>query len=251
MTAALALALLLALQTADAPAPAHARELTEAEPPKAVPTLPPRRRDPGRPPTRLTTELLRNEPLVVLTRTEGASVAGPGVAVVRVRVERQLYGPPVVPGQTLVVFAYPGHFQPGSRQLVYLEPFRGGQRYRPIQLVDARDPDWRGKLTVTEALLAVAAEPAAGRRDAATVDLLLAWLGHSEAWMRAFALGEWRWIAAQRPDVLTPSRLARLTAAGARSPDESVRRGVLSVAKAAAEQPSALPAPAQQESSRP
>lgn len=230
MTLLLTLALCLACQAPE-PGPGPVRPAGPAAPRSRPAALRPA---PGLPPTRLAAELLSQDPVVVVARTESTVVAGPGLAVVRLRVERQLFGPTLGPADGVVVLAYPGHFRPGGRDLVYLRPFRGGRRFRPIQMVDGRDPHWQAKLAVTEAQTALAREPDAGRRDADTITRLLAWLDDNDPWVRDYALAEWRWIAANRPDVMTPTRRARLTAAGARSPHDAVRRGVESVARALA-----------------
>ena len=230
-----ALALLAVLGQAE-PVPMPA---TPARPPTGVVVVksPAGARDdaavPVLPPTRMGQELLSLDPLVVLVRTLRVTPYGLGNAVVRVQVEESLLPADDTPGRELLVLAYDGHFLPGSRDLLHLEPFRGGSRYRVIERVDGRDRDFAAKLAVTRATIALLALHERGAVDAACFELLRHWLLANDAWTRGYALGELRYLATSRRDLFTPERLAALAATAAASPAPVVAQGVALVTRIA------------------
>lgn len=212
----LALPLLLAMQL---PASPHTAE----------------RFEPGPPPTRLGLTLLAQDPLVAEVHTTSATPAGLGTAVVRLRVERLLRAPAGAPPPgELIVLAYDGHFRPGGSDLVWLVPYRSGRRWRVLEAVDGRDAEYGAKRELTAATIALEREPGAARREAATIELLLASLRGPSAWTAAYALGELRFLAATRPALFTTDLRARLSAASRGAVHPFVGPGVENVAAIAA-----------------
>ncbi len=203
------------------------------------------------PATRFGDEVLAREPLLVVGVTRSVARLGIGTAVVRVEVEEHLHGDGPRAGEVAVVLAYDGDFHAGGRDLLVLEGFGGGGRYRPLYRIDARDDDFRAKVAMCRRQVELLDEPDTRARDDATVELLARSLAAPDAWTRQYALSEVRWIAAVHPEVLSAARLLRLRTVAAASSWPDVTDGVESVAIELSRRARALPTDDQQESSPP
>jgi len=202
------------------------------------------------PPTRLGLELLGQEPLVARVSTESATPFGMGTMIVRVRIEERIAGQGPGVGESVVLFAYLGRYPTSGQALVYLLPFRDGGRYRLLEVVDGRDPNWTAKLQLTRATVALTTIASRQAQAAATFDLLARSLDAANPWTRGYALRELEWMAAQQPWVLTQARLRRLGVIADRSVHPEVLVGVESVAMTLQAATRALPPQDSEESSR-
>jgi hypothetical protein len=202
------------------------------------------------PPTRLGTDLLGQHPIVALVSTRSVTAFGMGTAVVRAEIDELLHGSGVAAGDSVVIFAYQGHFPSSGRALVYLLPYRRGGRYQLLELVNGRDPNWTAKLKLTRATVALTAIRAREPQAAATFDLLARSLESANAWTRSYAVRELGWMSLRQSWVISQARLRRLELIAARTVHELVRLGVERVAKTLASRARALPPANDEESSR-
>ncbi len=218
--------------------------------PALVPALD--QKGPGLPPTRFGTQVLAENPLIVAGAVESVTRIGLGTAVVRLRIEELLLkqGAERVP-EAILILTQAGDFQSGARGLLVLQPFGSGGRYQVQHRVDARDPDYRAKLSAARSQIQLMNIDGSERRAAATFEMLLELMGKPDAWSRANALSELNWVAAVNPDILNAERLRRLRHLGASSTWAEVRYGVESVANEMVRRTQALRLSAQQESSSP
>lgn len=205
----------------------------------------------GLPPTRLAVQSFSDGMLVVLARTLSTTNVGLGSTVARVLVEDKLAGPALGDTRELTVLAYPGDLVRGRRDLLFLQPFRGGPRWNVERLLDGRDPDFRAKLELTRRTADLLAIRQVSARDAATFELVIDALADARPWMRRYAVAELGWLASTRADLFTDLRRRRLDALAAETDHDEVRLGVESVAIVLARHDQPLPGPSPEESSRP
>jgi len=203
------------------------------------------------PPTRMGLELLSQQPVVAEVETVKVTPFGIGTAVVRMKVLTPLHPDVQAEGREFTVFAYEGHFAEGSQDLVYLLPFRRGGRWRVLQRVDSRDADYRAKLAMTRATIALLAEHDAQRQAESTYRLLANSLRSRDGWTRRYALSELRFMAARRNDLFTAERRAALATLGEASPYPEVGAGVVTVTAIAESASRSVPSRAPQESPPP
>lgn len=152
---------------------------------------------------------------VVAVRAESVSnVVGIATSVVRCAVlESFLPVDERRPPATLVVLAAQGEFRPETEYLVFLERFRGGDRYVALARIASGDRDFAGKrrvLKVFAALDRLSSEP---ERNARIRDALLRHLDDPDSFVRWNAIAEWQAFARfakDRPDLVGPEHRAAL-----------------------------------------
>ncbi|MFT7464581.1 MAG: hypothetical protein ACI9EF_002937 [Pseudohongiellaceae bacterium] len=206
------------------------------------------------PPTRLAQGLLSQEPIVAQVMTESITAFGMGTVVVRARIDELISAPALQPevavGDSVVLFAFVDRYPTSGKALVYLSPFRRGGRYELLEVVDGRDINWKAKLEMTRATVALLSITSRQGQAAATFDLLARSLMSSNSWVRRYALRELEWMAAQQSWVITQARLRRLRSLSARSAHPEVPNGVERVAMTLEAATRPLPPQDSEESSR-
>jgi hypothetical protein len=185
---------------------------------------------PAVPPTQFGLQTLAVSPVVVVARVIAVRDAGPGSELVKVRVLERMRGKDIARDTELSLLAPQGALRFGEENLLFLRPWRSGERYEMVQRVGAHEPHYDQRLAVVRRSVWLIEERDGVRRTDATLDLLLELLGSEKEWTRGYALAELRWMAREQRWVFTPERSARLRAAGRVSPRDDVRSGVDSVA---------------------
>lgn len=206
---------------------------------------------PGMPPTQLGVETLAESPVVVVARVVHVRQAGVGGELIRLRVLERMRGDAALRDAEVSMLAPAGSLPFGSEQLLFLRPFRGGERMEMVQCLSASEPHYDERLVVVRRTIWLLEVRETERRVDATLDLLIELLGSEKEWTRGYALGELRWMAQQARALFTPERIARLRAAGRVSPRADVRTGVDSVASLLTSAPSRVPSAPDAEHSRP
>ncbi len=232
MMRALAAVLLLGV-VAVAQAPAAPREL------------------PAMPPTQLGLQTLAHSPIVAVTVVIAVRPSGPGTDLVRVRLVERMRGAGLSAGDELSLLAPQGALRFGSEDLLFLRPWRDGERHELVQRVAGDAPHWPQRLSIVRRTLWLLEVADAQRRVDATLDLLLELLASDHEWTRGYALAELRWMAAEQRWIFTPERGARLRAAGRVSRRADVRAGVDSVSSLLTSSPARAPSADDTEHSRP
>jgi hypothetical protein len=206
---------------------------------------------PAVPPTQLGLQTLAHSPVVVVARSIAVRPAAQGTDLVTLRVLERMRGDDVPREGELRVLAPQGVMRFGSEDLLFLRPWRGGERLEIVQRVASVEPHFEERLSVVRRTLWLLEERDPQRRADATLDLLVELLASPREWTRGYALAELRWMAQEQRWVFTPGRAARLSAAGRVSPHADVRAGVDSVAAALAPPGSGAPPASRTEQSRP
>lgn|GEM_PF-1773507 len=206
---------------------------------------------PAVPPTQLGLQTLAGSPVVVVARCIAVREAAHGTDVVKVRILERMRGEGVPRDAELLLLAPQGTLRFGSEDLLFLRPWRGGERFEIVQRVASVVPHFEERLSVVRRSVWLLEERDVQRRADATLDLLLELLGSAHEWTRGYALAELRWMALEQRWVFTPERLARLTTVARASPRAEVRAGVDSVAAALASPVGRAPQGATTEHSRP
>jgi hypothetical protein len=188
-------------------------------------------REPPVPPMRIGRDLLARCPLVVVARTITAREATVSSDLLHVRVVERMLGRAVKPGDELTVLSPVGQFQFGDEDLLFLRPYRDGNRYEVVERVSSTDPNYEAKLSISRRSIWLMEIPEPEQRADATLSLLLRLLGSRDRWTRSHAIDELAWMAREHHALFTPARRARLISAGRVSPHQAVREGVESVAK--------------------
>ena len=203
------------------------------------------------PPTQLGVETLANSPTVVVARVIAVRPAGVGGELIRVRVLERMRGDASLRDAEVTLLAPAGSLSFGDEDLLFLRPFRSGDRLELVQLVSAHEPHYDERLSVVRRTIWLLEVHDPERRTDATLDLLIELLASDKDWTRGYALEELRWMAQQERPLFTPERIARLKAAGRVSPRSDVRTGVDSVTSLLTSPPARVPDEPATEHSRP
>jgi hypothetical protein len=139
----------------------------------------------------------------------------------------------------------------GDENLLFLRPWRGGERLEVVQALSSHEPHYDERLSVVRRTIWLLEVRDPQRRIDATLDMLVELLASDKDWTRGYALGELRWMAQQVRWVFTDDRIVRLRAAGRTSPRDDVRTGVESVASLLTSRPARVPDDGATEHSRP
>jgi len=203
--------------------PPRAAEARQPQIPKDLPQVPP---------TRLGLELLAHSPVVLVVRVSAARAVAAGSDLLTATVLERMRGVEIAVGQEVLVLSAAGQFVPGTEELLFLRPWRGGGRFECVSRVSAlQDGYERGLGLVRRSLWLCEIREAAARVEA-TLEQLLTWMCDRDARVRAYALGELRWMALRQRWVWSAARLERLRLAGRACAWPEVAAGVESVASA-------------------
>src|SRR5262249_46752803 len=92
------------------------------------------------PPTQLGIETPANSPTVVVARVISVRPAGVGGDLVRVRVLERMRGDESLRDAEVTVLSPAGALSFGDEDLLFLRPFRGGDRLELVQVLSAHEP---------------------------------------------------------------------------------------------------------------
>ena len=191
--------------------------------------------------TTLERGVLKRCSLVVVARIHGLRDAvGSAPALVRVEVERRLYGTATgddatsftmfvggPPSDTSPTRFYAPYFRPGAggRHVLFLAPTPAGSGWALDSTFPLDDPDGDEKVRVLEVEIGLASVRDGSARRAKTLAHLLALLGADRPWSRLHAARELAALAAAAPEAFTPAALKEIAARRARTTD--ARSGAL------------------------
>jgi hypothetical protein len=156
---------------------------------------------------------------------------GHGIEVVRVDFTRVLKGGDAETGapRSAVVLAAPGDFTAGSEYLLFLDRFRGGERFTWIERLARGERDYDAKVKVLTQFIEIEAIADAAARSRKLRDVLIDNLDDRELFVKWNALRELTGLAERQPALFGDAERAAVVRVYYAEASPTFRKGLLDV----------------------